>query len=44
MLTVGHAKCLLTISDKEKQLDYYNFIISKKFIRKRNRKFNQEKS
>ena len=29
MLTVGHAKCLLTISDKEKQLDYYNFIISK---------------
>ena len=29
MLTVGHAKCLLTITDKEKQLDYYNFIISK---------------
>tara|TARA_Y100001978_G_C23660957_1_gene418631 strand:+ start:152 stop:985 length:834 start_codon:yes stop_codon:yes gene_type:complete len=29
MLTVGHAKCLLTIVNKEKQLDYYNFIISK---------------
>ena len=29
ILTVGHAKCLLTITDKEKQLDYYKFIISK---------------
>ena len=45
MLTVGHAKCLLTISDKEKQLDYYNFIISKNLsvretenLIKRNRK------
>ena len=45
MLTVGHAKCLLTITDKEKQLDYYNFIISKNLsvretenLIKRNRK------
>ena len=45
ILTVGHAKCLLTITDKEKQLDYYNFIISKNLsvretenLIKRNRK------
>tara|TARA_B100000579_G_C22759756_1_gene818355 strand:- start:170 stop:1015 length:846 start_codon:yes stop_codon:yes gene_type:complete len=29
ILTVGHAKCLLSISNQEKQLDVYKFIISK---------------
>mgnify|MGYP001807635405 CR=1 FL=1 len=30
MLTIGHAKCLLSITSQDKQLDIYNFIISKK--------------
>ena len=29
ILTVGHAKCLLSISNQENQLDIYKFIISK---------------
>ena len=46
MLTVGHAKCLLSITEKDQQLDIYNFIISEnlsvreteKMIREKDRK------
>ncbi len=43
MLSVGHAKCLLTISDQEKQLDIYNFIISKNLSVRETEKMIREK-
>ena len=42
MLTIGHAKCLLSITSQEKQLDIYNFIISKKLSVRETEKIIQE--
>jgi len=43
MLTIGHAKCLLSITSQEKQLDIYNFIISKKLSVRETEKMIREK-
>ncbi len=43
MLTVGHAKCLLSITEKDKQLDFYNFIISKNLSVRETEKMIREK-
>ena len=43
MLTIGHAKCLLVIADKESQLDTYNYIISKNLSVRETEKMIREK-
>ena len=43
MLTIGHAKCLLSITSQDKQLDIYNFIISKKLSVRETEKMIREK-
>tara|TARA_B100001758_G_C18366798_1_gene588957 strand:- start:715 stop:1560 length:846 start_codon:yes stop_codon:yes gene_type:complete len=43
MLTVGHAKCLLSITENDKQLDIYNFIISKNLSVRETEKMIREK-
>ena len=43
MLTIGHAKCLLSITNQDKQLDIYNFIISKKLSVRETEKMIREK-
>ena len=43
MLTVGHAKCLLSITNHNTQLDIYNKIISKNLSVRETEKIAQNK-
>tara|TARA_A100000164_G_C21451873_1_gene560435 strand:- start:134 stop:454 length:321 start_codon:yes stop_codon:yes gene_type:complete len=43
MLSVGHAKCLLSINNQNDQLDIYNLIISKNLSVRETEKLTSEK-